>query len=89
MVIEDPSYKSSRIFRIPASRIAEQLGKRIVANMVMVGAIVVLTEMVDVAAVEKAIAKYTPRGTEKLNLEAFRRGYSFAREQLQQKTVTA
>jgi 2-oxoglutarate ferredoxin oxidoreductase subunit gamma len=89
MVIEDPSYKSSRIFRIPASRIAEQLGKRIVANMVMVGAIVALTEMVDVAAVEKTIAKYTPRGTEKLNLEAFRSGYSFARKQLQQQTVTA
>lgn len=89
MVIEDPSYKSSTIFRIPATRIAEQLGKRIVANMVIVGAIVALTETVEVAAVEKAIAKYTPRGTENLNLEAFKRGYSFAREQLQQQTVIA
>jgi 2-oxoglutarate ferredoxin oxidoreductase subunit gamma len=87
VVQEDESTKTRRIFRVPATRIAEGLGKRIVANMVMVGAIVALTGAVDPAAVEKAIAKYTPRGTEKLNLDAFRRGYEFARQQLSQQTV--
>jgi 2-oxoglutarate ferredoxin oxidoreductase subunit gamma len=89
MVQEDQSYKHARIFRVPATRIAEDLGKRIVANMVMVGAIVALTDMVDVAAVEKAIAKYTPRGTEKLNVDAFRSGYEFARKLLTEQTVSA
>lgn len=89
MVQEDEPYKHGRVFRVPATRIAEQLGKRIVANMVMVGAIVALTEMVDAAAVEKAIAKYTPRGTEKLNVEAFRSGYEFARNMLEHGMVTA
>jgi 2-oxoglutarate ferredoxin oxidoreductase subunit gamma len=89
MVGEDESYKPARIFRIPATRIAEGLGKRLVANMVMVGAIVALTDMVDVAAVQKAIAKYTPRGTEKLNLDAFITGYESARKLLEERMVTA
>jgi 2-oxoglutarate ferredoxin oxidoreductase subunit gamma len=88
MVQEDQSYKHGRVFRVPATRIAEGLGKRIVANMVMVGAIVALTSIVDVAAVEKAIAKYTPRGTEKLNAEAFRSGHEFARKLLEKRMVT-
>jgi len=68
---------------------AESLGKKIVANMVLVGAIVGLTNVVDTAAVEKAIAKYTPRGTEQLNLNAFKSGYDFARKQLQEQTLPA
>ena len=89
MVQEDPSSHITRIFHVPASSIAERLGKRIAANMVMVGAIVALTEMVEIEAVEKAITRYTPRGTEKLNLEAFRSGYEFARKLLQERMVTA
>lgn len=89
MVEEDPSNHIARIYRVPATRIAERLGKRIVANMVMVGAIIGLTQMVDTSAVEKAVSKYTPRGTEQLNLNAFKNGYDFARNLLQQQTVVA
>ena len=89
MVQEEETTKSRKIFRVPATRIAEGLGKRIVANMVLIGAIVALTGAVDPAAVEKAIAKYTPRGTEKINLEAFKRGHEFAKQQLTEPLVTA
>jgi len=89
MVEEDQSHKLARIFRVPATRLAEGLGKRIVANMVMVGAIVALTDIVGEGAVEKAITKYTPRGTEKLNLNAFKSGYDFARKLLDERMVTA
>ena len=89
MVQEDPSNHIARIYRVPATRIADGLGKRIVANMVMVGAIVGLTNMVDTASVEKAISRYTPRGTEQLNVTAFRSGYEFARKLLQEQTIPA
>jgi len=89
MVQEDQSIQAARVYHVPATRMAESLGKKIVANMVMVGAIVGLTNVVDTAAVEKAIAKYTPRGTEQLNLNAFKSGYDFARKQLQEQTVPA
>jgi 2-oxoglutarate ferredoxin oxidoreductase subunit gamma len=89
MVQEDASSRDAKIVRVPATRIAEGLGKKIIANMVMVGAIVALTELVDRAAIEKAISKYTPKGTDKLNLEAFKRGYDHARQQLQEQAVAA
>ena len=88
MVEENESTKDAKIFRVPATRMAERLGRRIVTNMVMVGAIVGLTELVDLAAIEKAIAKYTPRGTEKLNLDAFQSGYDFVRQQREQTVIT-
>jgi len=89
MVEEDQSHKYARMFRVPATRIAEDLGKRIVANMVMVGAIVALTDILEAGAVEKAIAKYAPRGTEKLNVNAFKSGYDFARKLREERMVTA
>jgi len=48
-----------------------------------------LTNMVNTASVEKAIAKYTPRGTEQLNLTAFKNGYDFARGLLQEQKIPA
>jgi len=89
MVQEDQLNHTARTYRVPATRIAERLGKKIVSNMVMVGAIIGLTDMVDTAAVEKAIAKYTPRGTEQLNLTAFKNGYDLARGLLQEEKVHA
>jgi 2-oxoglutarate ferredoxin oxidoreductase subunit gamma len=89
MIQEDQSNQIAKTYRIPATRIAERLGKKIVSNMVMVGAIIGLTDMIDTAAVEKAIAKYTPRGTEQLNITAFKNGYDFARSLLQEQKVLA
>ena len=86
--VDEPNHVK-RIYRVPGTRIAEGLGKRIVANMVMVGAIIGLTNMMETAPVEKAIAKYTPRGTEELNLNAFKSGYEYARKLLPEQTVTA
>lgn len=89
MVEEDESARSkAKIFRVPATRMAERLGKRIVTNMVMVGAIVGLTECANLEAVEKAIRKYTPRGTEQLNLDAFKSGYDYVRQEREQMVIT-
>jgi len=88
LVQEDPANHSVKTYHVPATRMAEKLGKRIVANMVMVGAIVGLTDMLDSASVEKAISKYVPRGTEQLNVNAFRTGYEYARKLGQEQVVT-
>jgi len=89
LVQEDPANHCRRIYRVPVTRMAEQLGRPIVANMVLVGTIIGLTNVLDAASVEKAIAKYVPRGTEQLNLEAFRSGHEFARKLLQEQLVEA
>ncbi len=88
MIQEDPTNPAKNIYRVPATRIAENLGKPIVASVVMVGAIIGLTGMVDTSSIEKTIAEYTPKGTEELNLNAFKNGREYAQKLLQEQAVT-
>ena len=65
---------------VPFTRIAEELGNRIVANIVMLGFFTAVTGLVSREAVEEAIrTEVRPRFVE-LNMEAFERGFAFARE---------
>ena len=67
-----------RIHRAPFTRIAEDLGNRIVANIVMLGCFAGVTQIVDRAALEEAIrTEVRPRFVD-LNLEAFARGWACA-----------
>jgi 2-oxoglutarate ferredoxin oxidoreductase subunit gamma len=60
---------------IPATSEAKQtFGRDIVANIVMMGALVALTSVVSEAALEKAILDSVPKGTEALNQKAMKRG---------------
>ncbi len=63
-----------KTFGAPATRTAEQLGKKIVANMVMVGLFTRTTNVVTQEAAGNAIRTSVPSGTEELNLAAFKRG---------------
>jgi len=60
---------------IASTRIAEELGRRIVSNIVMSGFFTAVTDVVSQEAMEKAIMDSVPAGTERLNLAAFRKGY--------------
>ena len=62
-------------FSIPATRLAEQLGRKIVANIVMLGYLTAVTEVVDYDAMKSAILDTVPPGTEELNLKAYNTGY--------------
>jgi 2-oxoglutarate ferredoxin oxidoreductase subunit gamma len=66
-----------RLFAIPATRLAEELGRKIVLNMVMLGFVTAVTGAVSAESMRKAVAESVPRGTEDLNLRAFERGYEF------------
>ncbi len=58
----------------PATRIAEEIGKRIMANMVMVGLFTGATQLVSPEAARAAITNSVPTGTSDVNLAAFERG---------------
>jgi 2-oxoglutarate ferredoxin oxidoreductase subunit gamma len=62
-------------FTVPATRIADKLGRRIVMNMVVVGCFAAVTGLLNKDAVRKAVEDSIPKGTEELNLEAFEQGY--------------
>jgi len=62
-------------YEIPATREAKQtLGRDIVANIVMLGALVAATGIVSEPALKKAILDSVPKGTEALNVKAMARG---------------
>ena len=75
MIPREKDLGDVKVFRVPATRIAEELGKRIVANIVMLGAFAAITEMLGADAVKESIKANIPRGTEELNLKAFEKGY--------------
>jgi len=63
-----------KVYPIRANRIAEELGRRVVANIVMLGSLVALTGLLPVEALEEAVLRSVPKKALELNREAFRRG---------------
>ncbi len=62
---------------LPATKIAvEELGLKMVANIVMLGYFAAKTGYVSREAMKEAIADLVPKGTEEKNIEAFAIGYS-------------
>jgi len=79
LVEPDPD-TDQRLVPIPATRIAEQeLGRRIVANIVMLGALTAVTQVVSKEAMRQAVLDSVPKGTEELNMRAFQIGYEYAK----------
>jgi 2-oxoglutarate ferredoxin oxidoreductase subunit gamma len=72
-------------FGIPSTRIAEDLQRRMVANIVMVGFFAAVTDLVSVEALRKSVESSVPPGTESLNLSAFEQGYQFGLELMSEK----
>lgn len=63
------------LYGVPATRLAEELGRRIVANMVMLGFFTAVTGLVSREAMEKAIESSVRPKTVPLNLRAFAMGF--------------
>jgi len=71
-----------RVFKVPATKMAEEMGKTIVANVVMLGALTSITNLVSPEAIKNSILSNIPKGTEKLNLAAFEKGYELGKRLL-------
>lgn len=63
---------------IPATRLAEELGRKLVANVVMLGFFTAVSEVVSREGVENALR--SSRRLVELNLQALARGYAYAQQ---------
>jgi len=63
-----------RVQKAPFTRMATALGRRIVANIVMLGCLTARSRLVPPEAMESAIRSTVPPKTVELNLKAFRAG---------------
>jgi 2-oxoglutarate ferredoxin oxidoreductase subunit gamma len=69
-------YPNRHVFGIPATQLAAEAGRKMVANIVMLGLLVAVTGVVSREAMEEAIRTSVPKGTDELNLGAFARGFT-------------
>lgn len=60
---------------IPASRMAQELGRSVVTNIIMLGFLTATSDIVSCEALRKSILDSIPQGTESLNMKAFELGY--------------
>jgi len=66
-----------RVYSLPATRLAEELGKRMVMNIVMVGFFGAVTNLLNPDALRQAVADSVPESFRDLNLKAFDKGFDY------------
>lgn len=71
-----------RLYAIPATRLAEEMGRSVVANIVMLGFFTAVAGVISEEAMRQAILSSVPPGTEELNRLAFERGLNYGKEVL-------
>ncbi|MFQ5803939.1 MAG: 2-oxoacid:acceptor oxidoreductase family protein [Candidatus Methylomirabilales bacterium] len=66
-------------FRLPILETArEKVGREVVANIVALGSVVALSQVISREAIEKAVLARVPKGTEEQNLKALAAGFELA-----------
>lgn len=77
-----PPRKTIKTYSIPSTRFAEELGNRIIANLVMLGFFTTITQLVSPEAMKKALPGLVPSRFLDLNKKAFDKGYEYGKELL-------
>jgi 2-oxoglutarate ferredoxin oxidoreductase subunit gamma len=86
LVKPDQVKKGLKLFSIPSTRFAEEMGIKIVANIVMFGFFTAVTGLVKAESARKAIESSFREKLVDLNLKAFDKGYQYGKERLAQKS---
>jgi len=74
-----------KAYGIPATRFAEELGRKMVLNIVMVGFFTAVTGLVSEKAAKEAVADSVPPSTVDLNMKAFDKGFQYGKKLVEKK----
>ena len=74
-----------RAYGVPATRLAEDLGRKVVLNIVMVGFFGAITKLLEPEALRQAVADSVPPAMQKLNLLAFDKGFEYGSQLIARK----
>jgi 2-oxoglutarate ferredoxin oxidoreductase subunit gamma len=78
--------KGAKVYSIPATRFAEEMGVKMMANIIMLGFMTAVTKLVSYNAIKKAVNTSVPKGTEKKNMAGLERGYQYGMDLKPKKT---
>jgi 2-oxoglutarate ferredoxin oxidoreductase subunit gamma len=73
------------VFPVPATKLAEEMGRKIVMNIIIVGFFSAVTGITSYEATQKAVKTSVPPGTEEINLSAFETGYKYGKKLIEVK----
>ncbi len=85
LVKAKPPRGKTKSYSIPSTRFAEELGNRIIANLVMLGFFTAITRVVSPEAMKKALPGLVPGRFLELNKKAFDKGYDYGKKILAEK----
>jgi len=77
-----PARAQIRVYGVPSTRFAEEMGNRIFANLVMLGFFTGISQVVSPEAMKKALPGLVPKRFLELNIRAFEKGYDYGLELL-------
>jgi 2-oxoglutarate ferredoxin oxidoreductase subunit gamma len=77
-----PDGDPASYFAVPSTRFAEEMGVKMMANIIMIGFVTAITQVVSLDAARDTVIESVPKGTEEKNLKAFERGWEFAQATL-------
>jgi 2-oxoglutarate ferredoxin oxidoreductase subunit gamma len=77
-----------KVYGIPATRLAEKLGKKMVLNVVMVGFLCAISMVVSLESCRQSVNDSVPARFRDLNLSAFDEGYAYGLNVLESGPVT-
>ncbi len=75
MMVRHPTREDIKIYKVPATKTAYELGNKIVANVVMLGALVEITKVVSREAIREAVKNGVKQRFVDINLKALEKGF--------------
>jgi len=81
-LVQPANKANEKLFFIPATRFAEEMGRKMMANIVMLGFLTAVTGTITVDSARKTVEQSVPTGTEQMNLKAFNKGFDFGQATL-------
>jgi 2-oxoglutarate ferredoxin oxidoreductase subunit gamma len=79
LVSPDPSHNPAPL-SMPATRTAREMGRVVVANIIMLGFLAAVSDLVSQEALRSSVLASVPEGTGDFNLKAFDLGYNYGLE---------
>jgi len=87
IVKPDKKAEKYRLHKVPATEIAEKMGARIIANVIMLGFLGKIWGAVSIEALQEAVKAGVPKKHLELNLKAFQTGVKLGEKALKRKII--
>ena len=84
-LVKPSASKKLKVFSIPATNLAREMGRVVVANIIILGFLAAVSNVVSHQALKESILSTVPEGTGEFNIKAFNLGYEYGLKQAKAK----